>query len=81
MPEDTKIEDLNYYSDWLKRSIDDEYIKSYKYSNFKNIKKIGKGSFGNVVRANYTRNEVVALKSYILTEFRLKLRLNNNYNN
>ena len=31
---------------------------------FKNIKKIGKGSFGNVVRANYTRNEVVALKSF-----------------
>ena len=65
MSEDTKIEDLNYCNDWLKGLIDDEHIKSYKYSDFKNIKKIGKGSFGNVNRANYRSDDrFFALKSF-----------------
>ena len=64
MSKNTKIAD-NYYRDWLNGTIYEEHIKSYNYSDFKNIQQIGKGSFGSVNRANY-RNEdrFFALKSF-----------------
>ena len=40
-------------NDWLENSISNEHVRYYEYTDFKNIKKIGKGSFGNVVRANW----------------------------
>ncbi|CAB4481405.1 unnamed protein product [Rhizophagus irregularis] len=37
MSKDTKTKDLNYYIDWLKKSIDNENIKLYEYQSFKDI--------------------------------------------
>jgi serine/threonine protein kinase len=59
------LKDSNHYIDWLERSIVDEHIKYYEYSDFTNIQHIGKGSYGNVVRANWkTSNRLFALKSF-----------------
>src|SRR5215213_6860282 len=59
-----KIKDLNDI-DWLNNSIADEHIKYYEYSDFKNIQPIGKGSYGNVVRANWKNSDrFFALKSF-----------------
>ena len=43
----TIVEGLND-TNWLIKYI--ETIRYYEYSDFKNIQKIGKGSFGTVVR-------------------------------
>ena len=52
-------------SDWLERSISEEHIKYYEYSDFINIQPIGKGSFGNVDRANWKNTDrIFALKSF-----------------
>jgi hypothetical protein len=53
MSKDTKIKDLNYYINWLERSIAEGHIKLYEDSDFKNIKLIGSArAFGNVYRVN-----------------------------
>ncbi|GBB95585.1 hypothetical protein RclHR1_02570019 [Rhizophagus clarus] len=65
MSKDTKTKDLNYYKDWLEDLISEENIKLYTYLDFVNIKPIGSGAYGNVVRAsrkNY--NRFFALKSF-----------------
>jgi hypothetical protein len=65
----SKLEDLNYYNDWLKRLIAEEHIKFYKYSGFKNIQQIGRGSHGSVNRANWRKDDrFFALKSLTLKE-------------
>jgi len=65
MSDDTDIKDLNFYIDWLEKSIADKCFNYYEYSDFKNIKPIGKGSFGNVVRANWKNIDCFfALKSF-----------------
>ena len=65
MTENFEIKDLNYYIDWLNRSINEEHIKYYEYSNFTNIQQIGRGSYGNVVRANWKNSDrLFALKSF-----------------
>lgn len=33
--------DLKKYINWLEKSIDDEYLDYYKYSEFKNIQQLG----------------------------------------
>ena len=71
MSKNNKIKDLNYYIDWLNNSITEEHIRYYKYSDFKNIQQIGKGSFGNVDRANW-KNSIFALKSFNNDEQTLK---------
>ncbi|RGB25790.1 kinase-like domain-containing protein [Rhizophagus diaphanus] len=55
----------NWYSDWLEKSIAEEFITYYEYSEFKNPQTIGKGSFGNVTRSNWKNtNKYFALKSF-----------------
>ncbi|UZO08236.1 uncharacterized protein OCT59_028494 [Rhizophagus irregularis] len=65
MSKDTKIKDLNYYIDWLEKSITEEHIELYEYSDFKNIQLIGSGAYGNVYRVNRKySNRIFALKSF-----------------
>ncbi|EXX68456.1 uncharacterized protein OCT59_028595 [Rhizophagus irregularis] len=74
MSKDTK-KDLNYYINWLERSIDDENIKLYEYSDFKNIQPIGSGSYGIVYRVNWkSSNRFFALKSFINNNDKQTLR-------
>ncbi len=63
MTNETDLEKSNVHIYWLEKSITDEYINHYEYSNFKNIQPIGKGAFGKVSRANW-KNTVFALKSF-----------------
>ncbi|PKY22867.1 kinase-like protein [Rhizophagus irregularis] len=65
MSKDAKVKDLNYYIDWLERSITEEHIELYEYSDFKNIQLIGSGAYGNVYRVNRKySNRIFALKSF-----------------
>ena len=65
MSNDSKIEESNYYVDWLESSISEGHIKYYEYSDFKNIQPIGNGSFGSVVRATWKNTDrFFALKSF-----------------
>ena len=51
--------------DWLENSIADEHFRFYEYSDFKNVQKIGKGSFGNIMRVNWKDTHLIfALKSF-----------------
>ncbi|PKC08766.1 kinase-like protein [Rhizophagus irregularis] len=60
-----EVKDSNYYIDWLEKSIANEYLSYYEYSEFKNIKKIGNGSFGSVSRANWKNTDtILVLKSF-----------------
>ncbi|RIA81422.1 hypothetical protein C1645_881628 [Glomus cerebriforme] len=71
MSENTKIKDLNF---WLDNSIAEEHIKYYEYSNFKNFHQIGRGSYGNVVRANWKNSDrLFALKSFNNDEQTIKV--------
>ncbi|PKY55961.1 kinase-like protein [Rhizophagus irregularis] len=66
MSKETKETDLkasNIYIDWLEKSIDDEYINYFNYSEFKNLESLGSGACGNVVRANW-KNGLFALKTF-----------------
>lgn len=68
-----EIKDLNYYINWLERSINEEHIKYYKYSDFYNIQQTGCGSFGSVVRANLKSSaRFFALKSFNYDKTTLK---------
>lgn len=61
------INDINNIgcNDWLVKSIDNEDIKLYEYSAFKNIQSIKKGSFGSIVRATLKNtDDLFALKSF-----------------
>jgi serine/threonine protein kinase len=59
------LKDSNHYIEWLEKSIIDEYINYYEYSDFKNIRPIGSGSYGNVNRANWKNTgHFFALKSF-----------------
>ncbi|RGB23190.1 kinase-like domain-containing protein [Rhizophagus diaphanus] len=73
MSKDFKTKDLNYFINWLERSIADENIKLYEYSDFKNIQPIGNGSYGNVSRVNWKNsNRYFALKSFVNDKQTLK---------
>lgn len=65
MSDNTKIQDLNYYINWLDNLITEEFIKYYEYSDFKSIQRIGKGSFGEVYRVNWKNTDrIFALKFF-----------------
>jgi len=65
MSDYTDNKDLNFYINWLEKSIIDKCFNYYEYSDFKNIQSVGKGSFGNVVRANWKNIDCFfALKSF-----------------
>lgn len=73
MSDKTKVQDLNYYINWLDKLITEEYIKFYEYSEFKSIQRIGKGSFGKVYRVNWKNSDrIFALKFFNNDELTLK---------
>ncbi|CAB4387578.1 unnamed protein product [Rhizophagus irregularis] len=49
---ETDPKESNYYIDWLEKSIANEYLNYFEYSEFKNSELIGSGSHGSVFRAN-----------------------------
>ncbi|CAB4412846.1 unnamed protein product [Rhizophagus irregularis] len=57
------IKTSNIDIEWLEKSISDERIRYYEPSDLKDIKLIGRGSFGDIFRANW-RNIPFALKSF-----------------
>jgi hypothetical protein len=59
---------------WLEKSI--EYFKYYDYKEFKDIQPIGRGSFGNVVRATWKSDTTLALKSFNNNKITLKEVIN-----
>ncbi|GBC41361.2 kinase-like domain-containing protein [Rhizophagus irregularis DAOM 181602=DAOM 197198] len=55
----------NCYIDWFEKSIAEESITYYEYSEFKNIQYIGKGLFGSIDRAFWKNtDQVFALKCF-----------------
>ncbi|CAI2177253.1 17901_t:CDS:2, partial [Funneliformis geosporum] len=75
----------NIYIDWLEKSISDEYLIHYKYSDFNNKTEIGNGSFGSVIRANWRipdryfvlksfNNDTITLKE-VVNEIKLHKRV------
>jgi hypothetical protein len=67
------IKDLSEYNDWLEKSIANEHIKYYEYSDFKNIEQIGSGASGSIYRANWKNTDTIfALKSFYNQKSTLK---------
>ncbi|GES98829.1 kinase-like domain-containing protein [Rhizophagus clarus] len=63
MSKETILKDT--YIKWLEKSIIDEHINHYEYSDFKNIQPIGSGSYEIVNRANWKNTDYFfALKSF-----------------
>ena len=57
--------DLNFYVDWLEKSIANDYFQYYEYSDFKNIQPIGNGNFRKVSRVSWKDTDTIfALKSF-----------------
>uniref|UniRef100_U9V817 Protein kinase domain-containing protein n=1 Tax=Rhizophagus irregularis (strain DAOM 181602 / DAOM 197198 / MUCL 43194) TaxID=747089 RepID=U9V817_RHIID len=68
---ETDLKESNYYIDWLEKSIANEYLNYYEYSEFKNLKPLGSGSYGSVVRVNW-KNALFALKTFNNDKITLK---------
>ncbi|CAB4418698.1 unnamed protein product [Rhizophagus irregularis] len=68
---ETDLKESNYYIDWLEKSIANEYLNYYEYSEFKNLKPLGSGSYGSVVRVNW-KNAFFALKTFNNDKITLK---------
>ena len=69
----SKNKDANYYINWLEKSIEDEYLNHYEYSEFENLESIGSGSYGNVFRANLKDTDsLFALKTFNNDKITLK---------
>lgn len=50
---------------WLEKSINQEHIIYYEFSDFNNLEPIGKGLFGSVFRANWKNNDTIfAIKKF-----------------
>ena len=63
----------NEHIDWIEKSICDEHINFYKYSDFKLIRPIGHGSSGNVVCTSWKHtNCILVLKSFNNEQITLK---------
>lgn len=59
------IKDSCYYIDWLENSTLDNHIQYYKYSDFRNIKQLGSGTFASVYCANWkSLDTIYALKTF-----------------
>lgn len=55
----------NGYTNWLEKSIIDEYLNYYDYSNLKNLKLLAGGGFGRVYCANWKDSDVTyAIKMF-----------------
>ena len=62
-----------FYVNWLEKSITDKYINYYEYSDFKNLRSIGNGSSGNVMRATWKNtDDFFVLKSFSNDKVTLK---------
>ena len=81
MSNQTDSREQNNYIDWLENSIKEEHILYYEYSDFKNLKSIGCGSYGNIIRANWKDNRLYALKSFNNDNFTLKEVVNEVFSN
>ncbi|GBB88365.1 hypothetical protein RclHR1_14930004 [Rhizophagus clarus] len=63
----------NIYNDWLETSINNGYINYYNYSEFKNLKPIGNGSYARVSRAKWRNTDgFFALKTFNNDKITLK---------
>ncbi|CAG8688572.1 11346_t:CDS:2, partial [Funneliformis mosseae] len=53
------------YIEWLEKSIANNYVKHFEYTEFQDFRLIGNGAFGEVIHA-YWKNQgcYVALKSF-----------------
>jgi hypothetical protein len=68
---------LNDCIDWLEKSITNEYLNYYEYTEFCNLSPIGSGSFGSIVRATWKNTEnIFALKAFNLDKTTLKEVIN-----
>lgn len=47
------MSNIKDYANCLENSIVNEHLNYYEYSEFKNIKQIGNGTFGSVASANW----------------------------
>lgn len=55
----------NNLQGWLERSIAEEHIILYEFSDFNNLQLIGKGLFGCVFRANWKNTDpIFAIKKF-----------------
>ncbi|CAG8488993.1 8432_t:CDS:2, partial [Scutellospora calospora] len=55
----------NPFEDLIQKCINEEHIKFYEYTRFKDVNLIGEGGYGKVYRATLKNNEItVALKSF-----------------
>jgi hypothetical protein len=73
----------NIYRDWLKKSINDEGINYYNYSEFKKLETIGNGSYAKVSRAKLNTDGYFgyfALKTFNNDKITLKEVVNEVYN-
>ena len=65
MSNENDLKKSNVYISWLEKSIVNEYLNYYEYSEFINLQPIGSGSFGSVVRANWKNHDkFFALKTF-----------------
>ncbi|PKY56191.1 kinase-like protein [Rhizophagus irregularis] len=56
---------VNNPQDWFDKSIAEEYITLYEFSDFNNLQPIGRGSFGSVFRANWKNTDTIfAIKKF-----------------
>ena len=63
MLNETDLEDSSI--GWLKKSIADESLNYYEHSTFKNLRQIGRGSSGIIIRANWKiADGFVVLKTF-----------------
>ncbi|PKY30081.1 kinase-like protein [Rhizophagus irregularis] len=58
---------------WLEKSINQEHIIYYEFSDYNNFQPIGKGSFGSVFRANWKNTDTIfAIKKFNNDKMTLK---------
>ncbi|PKC56464.1 hypothetical protein RhiirA1_473956 [Rhizophagus irregularis] len=56
---------VNNPQDWFDKSIVEEYITLYEFSDFNNLQPIGRGSFRSVFRANWKNTDTIfAIKKF-----------------
>ena len=68
-----KIKESNFYINWLEKSINDNYLSYFEYSDFKNSQEIGNGAHGKVTRVNWKNvDDFFVLKSFRNDKFTLK---------
>ena len=56
------------YVDWLEKSIANEYLNYYEYSEFENIRQISNGAFGSIFRANWKKTDTVLVLKFFINQ-------------